>query len=282
MPSFLDLPPETRMAVYNILLGSSLLNTTRVLAGAKDDQRLECLKILCSIGQDDMLYDDTGTYVLWHYVGIRCNIHFADIDDLLHLASTCRLIRSELLALAWSNADITVRSHTLYMDLHCIFYDRLPYHICTFIRTLQLDARKDAWLPQQMAATCGLILRRLPHLRQVVVYIPRRVFGTHKKGYGRMLTLATLQALPLRITVNILHYIAPGDYDSYMRDHTRQEFHNFRRNWNKSADRWLGDLRARADRMRQKRRAKHVKTEQDGQVAGILEVTVKLRSLGML
>jgi hypothetical protein len=59
-------------------------------------------------------------------IGVRYNIHLADVSDLLFLAATCRLLRSELLALAWSNADMTVRSPTLYMDLHCILYDRLP------------------------------------------------------------------------------------------------------------------------------------------------------------
>jgi hypothetical protein len=287
MLSFLSLPPETRIIIYDLLLDSSRSSNARILAGVNNFRRqgtssLVRHKSVYRVHQDHIRFDGSGSTFLWRLIGARCNIHLADIGDLLFLAATCRLLRSELLALAWSNADMAVRSPTLYMDLHYIFYDRLPHQICTFIQTLQIDADKDAWSPQQMFATSGLILRRLPHLKKLVIYIPRRVSGTHKKGHGRMLTLATLRILPLRITVKISHHIAKEDYKEFMRYRALTDFHNRRREWNKSADSWLLLLRARVNWLRQKRSGQQMRRKQEDQVADVLEATVELRSLGIL
>jgi hypothetical protein len=287
MLSFLSLPPETRIIIYDLLLNSSRSSNARILAGVNNFRRegtssLVRHKSVYRVHQDHIRFDGSGSTFLWRMIGARCNIHLADIGDLLFLAATCRLLRAELLALAWSHADMAVRSPTLYMDLHCIFYDRLPHQICTLFQTLQIDADKDAWSPQQKFATSGLILRRLPHLKKLVVYIPRRVSSSHKKGHGRMLTLATLRIPPLRITVKISHYIAKEDYKDYMGYLTLTDLQNRRREWNKSAGNWLFILRARVNWLRQKRSARHMRRKQEDQVADILEGTVELRSLGRL
>jgi hypothetical protein len=287
MPSFLDLLPETRVMIYDSLLNSSRSNKERILAGVNNfhlerTSGLVRKKSVYRVQHNHIRFDGSGSTFLWRMIEARCNIHLADVSDLLFLAATCQLLRSEILALAWSNADMAVRSPTLYMDLHCIFYDRLPYQICTFIRTLQIDADKDAWSPRQMLATSGLILRRLPHLKHLIVYLPRRVFGVSKPGHGRTLTLATLRMLPLRIRINIFHYVAKEDYKQFMRFRTLEWLHNLRQQWNKSADDWLFNLRARDGFKGYKRRTRQSKRMQEDQVPDILEATVELRSLSML
>jgi hypothetical protein len=287
MSSFLDLPPENKVIIYDFLLSSTRSSKEGILAGVNNFHRertsgLARKKSVYRVQQNHIRFDGSGSTFLWRMIGARCNIHLADVSDLLFLAATCRLIRSEFLALAWSNADMTVRSPTLYMDLHCIFYDRLPYQICTFMRTLQIDADKDAWSPRQMLTTSGLVLRRLPHLKHLTVYIPRRGFGVPKLGYGRTLTLVTLRNLPLRIKINIFHYIAKEDYKKFMRNCTLEGLHHLRHQWNKLAEDWLFDLRARDGFKDYKRRIRQSKRMQEDQVADVLEATVELRSLSML
>lgn len=131
MPSFLDLPPETRVIFYDSLLSSSRSSKERILAGVNNFhlERASGLvrkKSVYRVQHDHIRFDGSRSTFLWGMIGARCNIHLADVSDLIFLAATCRLPRSELLALAWSNADMAVRSPTLYMDLHCILYDRLP------------------------------------------------------------------------------------------------------------------------------------------------------------
>jgi hypothetical protein len=188
MLSFLDLPPETRMTVYNILLKSSLTGNMRILYTGDDP--LRCVsgtnsvrhRLSYNTQQDRIAFIGNRIIKTQDTIDAECHINYAEIDDLLSLATTCRLLRSELLTLAWSNADISVSSPTLTTDLHCIFYNRLSSNACTFVRTLQVGIEEWAWSPQEIKNIAGLIRRRLPQLEQLTWNIPVRLPGCRQNA----------------------------------------------------------------------------------------------------
>lgn len=136
MLSFTDLPPEVRLAIYNILLQSTLSKTTRIYYLDRDPVDYGWLPSNRQSQSYSRICQEEDSF--WIHDMQRPKYDMHDIDDLLFLASSCRLLRAELLALAWSNADARILSPELYDDLHYIFYDRLSSVICRFIRTLQL------------------------------------------------------------------------------------------------------------------------------------------------
>lgn len=150
MLSFLDLPPEVRLAIYRILLQSTLARNTRILYSGTNPLRCgdtpHCIRHkqpFEHIARGLVSFLDARIIYARDIDRAKYNIHLADIDDLLFLAGTCRLLRSELLALAWSNADIHIESPESYNELDCIFYERLTSESCSFIRTLQYNVNQS-------------------------------------------------------------------------------------------------------------------------------------------
>jgi hypothetical protein len=95
----------------------------------------------------------------------------------------------------------TVHGFTLYSlrptALRNLYLHPDPANRCRQRRLVTTTDARNFWT----------YLRRLPHLGHLTVYIPRRVFGVPKPGYGRTLTLATLRIPPLRIKIKVFHYI---------------------------------------------------------------------------
>ncbi|KAH0291107.1 hypothetical protein M436DRAFT_56437 [Aureobasidium namibiae CBS 147.97] len=276
MLSFIDLPPEIRLAIYRLVLQFTLSRTKRIH------------------------YRDTDTFYYGNFLFIHQNQYYMrtrfdedptracdirrprysihDIDELLFLASTCRLLRAELLDLAWSNADLRIQSQELYNDLRNIFYERLSSKTCGFIRTLQLGLDTKTCNSTETKKIAVLIRRRLPQLKELTVYInldfePRvedlmpsvRIFGILPRHvaveFKRLLTLmGQRRPAPLR----------PRDppwsvvfYDRAYR----------------SAGMALRVLQAEVSSKVQKRKEEQAKRELGDQVCDILEDTDEMRSL---
>lgn len=208
----------------------------------------------------------------------ECNIHLADIDDLLCLASTCRLLRSEVLALAWSNADISITSPALLLDLHYIFLHRLSSDTCTCIRTLQIKIEEYAWSSRDMKQIVGLVHTRQPQLEELVLNLPIR-FSSHPNKTTirpRHDALMALQSLPRDVTVIFHHWMThnlsssrPGGGSGPLPA------------WSKNMDAYFKNIRCASNMKRQRRNDEQRKRVQEDQVADILEATRELRSLGM-
>ncbi|KAG9566485.1 hypothetical protein KCU77_g16778, partial [Aureobasidium melanogenum] len=282
MLSFLDLPTEVRLIIYKILLESTLAKNTRVLYSGDNPLRCghtspDCVRhkqTFKRIGSHGSIeFVDAVTIIVRAIMRARYNIHFADIDDLLSLASTCRLLRSELLALAWSNADVHIQSPENYNELHHVFYHRLTSESCDFIRTLQINFDYDQWWPSKSIKVVELIRVRLPKLEQLIVNgdFPKGNDGKpFAPGVAALRTLPSHIAVELRtvpadkfITRTLWDAICPGVLarrDGHMNAH-------------------LQYLRTEFGLVRQKRREKLVRMEQGDQMCDALEATVGMRSL---
>jgi hypothetical protein len=282
MPSFLDLPPETRMAVYNILLNSALTKNTRILYTGNNSPRCKAVphsirhRLSYKIKQDQIAFIGNQIIKTKDIIDAECHIHHADIDDLLSLATTCRLLRSELLALAWSNADISVSSPTLTTDLHWIFHDRLSTNACNFVRTLQVKIEECSWSREEMGNIAGLIRRRLPQLEQLIVNIPNRSAATKQKAWALWNVMPVLRAVISHVALKFKYYCVPSTLFKYSRSPEQMWI------WNKIANEHLEAIRAEIGPVHRDRRDKRVRREQEYQVADVLEATVKLRCLDML
>ncbi|KAK6005845.1 hypothetical protein QM012_007487 [Aureobasidium pullulans] len=207
MLSFLDLPPEIRLAIYKILLQSSLDKTTRILYSGTNALRCgdspHCVRHkqpFKYVAKGCVSFLDARIIYARDIDRAKYNIHLADIDDLLFLASTCRVSRSELLALAWSNANIRIESPEIYDELHCIFYDRLTSESCSSIRTLQHSINRSQWWASESKKVVGLIRRRLPRLEQLIVNIPVE-FGLRRNPLAP--AVAALRSIPLQNTIEL-------------------------------------------------------------------------------
>jgi hypothetical protein len=282
MPSFLDLPAETRMAVYNILLNCALTKNTRILYTG--DNPFRCVsgtnfvrhKLSYNIKQDQIAFIGNQIIKTQDIIDAECHIHRADVDDLLSLATTCRLLRSELLALAWSNADISVSSPTLTTDLHCIFYNRLSTNACNFVRNLQVKIEECSWSREEMRNIAGLIRRRLPQLEQLIVNIPNRSAATKQKAWALWNVMPVLRAILSHVALRFKYYCVPSILFKYSRS-PEQIW-----DWNKIANEHFEAIRAEVGPTHRGRRDKLAKREQKDQVADVLEATVELRPLGIL
>jgi hypothetical protein len=282
MPSFLDLPPETRTAVYNILLNSALTKNTRILYTGNNPLRCKEVphsirhRLSYKIKQDQVVFNGRKIIKTRDIIAAEYHIHHADIDDLLFLAATCRLLRSELLALAWSNADISVDSPTLITDLHCIFSNRLSSDICTFVRTLQVKIEEWAWSAEEIRNIAGFIRRCLPQLEQLILNVPVRPPSSKQRALNFKNVLPTFRAFPSRTTVKFRHHTVPPTSSKY--SHVSEQY----RNWNNAENAHLEAIRAEVEPVRRGRRDEQTKREQEDQVADVLEATVELRSLSRL
>lgn len=275
MLSFIDLPPEIRLVIYKILLQHTLAKDTRILyfgdnplrCGVFPD-RIRHKQPFRRVGSPgDIKFLNTRTDLASHIALKGYVIHLADIDDLLFLASTCRLTRSEILALAWSNADIRIESPETYNDLHCIFYDRLTSQSCEFIRTLQFNVIESEWSPSESGKIVGLVRSRLERLELLIVTILARSdppVGPLTPG------IAALRGLPLRIAVNLRYY---------HRFYLRRTIVSSGKRKDASKNARLQSLRAEIGLICQKRKEEQSKKDQGDQACEILEATAEMRSL---
>lgn len=288
MLSFLNLAPETRMTVYDFLLQSSLVSNKRIsyISNNALHQReplgARRYKLPSTIHENHLTFKGNKAIKKEKVTGAECNIHLADIDDLLSLAGTCRLIRSEILALAWSNADLSITSPALLPDLHYIFLHRLSSNTSIFIRSLQIKIEPQAWSSKEMRTIVGLVHTRLPQLEELVLNVPIR--GVTRVGTGedyitRRDAFMALRGLPRKATVTFHYWTVPG---------LSEQFHL----WNggpgpdpehsRNMGRYFKNLRYGLDMKRKRRSGEQMKREQVDQVADVLEATVVLRSLGMV
>jgi hypothetical protein len=165
------------MTVYNYLLDFEPAKETRILYTSITSRYgwfpiLQRHKPPYEIDQDHIHLTHNKT-CYWDDIRYEAlpSIHLTDIDTVLHLAATCRLLRPEVLALTWSNADISVSSSNLFKALYSIFYNVLLSDACSCIRTLQLENHSSAPV-REISKIIKLIRRRLPQLDQLVIYIP--------------------------------------------------------------------------------------------------------------
>jgi hypothetical protein len=202
-------------------------------------------------------------------------IHLANIEDLLALAGACRLLRSEILSLAWSNADIYVKASPIYKELTCIFDNRLSAECCNFIRTLRIEIKDTQWPPSEMRKMGQLITRRLPQLQTMFVVIRSDGFRTSsdppQKG------LLALASVPLSVTIKILTYI-PGDIDLMMRNNGAFSDQQLRDHRKKQDGKYEANLLATRSKGQQRRVMQEYVKQQDV-VGDLLEDTVEMRSL---
>ncbi|KAH0285112.1 hypothetical protein KCU62_g7796, partial [Aureobasidium sp. EXF-3399] len=282
MLSFLNLAPETRMTVYDFLLQSAFMSNKRIsyisdnALHQRDPPGAVRYKLTFRIRENHLTLKGNNAIKKQNVANAECNIHLADIDDLLGLANTCRLLRSELLALAWSNADISITSPALLSDLHYIFIHRLSSNACAFIRTLQIKIEDYAWSSRDMKQVVGLVHNRLPRLEELVLNCPIRAQPSKRSIKPRNDSLVALRGLPREVTVSFHCWrtqhrsILGGSGDSSPMP-----------KWSKNMDAHFKNIRYGLDMKSQKRRDEQARKEQGDQIADILGATVELRSLGM-
>lgn len=195
MLSFISLAPETRMTFYNFILQSCLMSNKRIFYFSDSGLHQRELsgavrhKLPFTIRENHLTFNGTKAITEFDITNAECNIHLADTDD---LRSTCRLVRSEVLALAWFNADVSITSPALLLDLHYVFVHRLSSNTCSFIRTLQIKMDERAWSSREARKIVGLVHTRPPQLEELVMNVsPRYLPLTVKKPskIGKMLSL---------------------------------------------------------------------------------------------
>ncbi|TIA53886.1 hypothetical protein D6C77_07955 [Aureobasidium pullulans] len=280
--SFLSLPPEIRTIIYNILLQSCLASNTRILYSGTNP--LRCGDTPHSIRHQQSYYVDPQDQICFHSNRILYSfetriathkIHHSNLDDLLSISATCRLIRSESLALIWSNADIHVKSPELSNELTWIFCNRLSWEACNFITTLHIHINQRTRSPShtEMSKSAGLLIRQLPQLKLLVVEM--RVSHLPKKDLPipELLALRILPN-PMRVIVKVHHYFSDWSISA----NRLRQVDNVREESNIWAEKALLAAREDVDLVRRKRRGEReekAKRDEDGEV---LEDTLEMRS----
>lgn len=280
MLSFTSLPPEVRMTIYNILLQSTLSKTTRIYYLDEDPVDYGYFPSIRQSQSFSRVRKDVRDIRVRDSRRPEYDIH--DIDDLLFLANTCRLLRAELLALAWSNADVRIQSPELYSDLRYIFCDLLSSESCGFIRTLNLVVDLKICMRSEIEKIVGLIRHQLPRLEQLIVYIN---INLDRRPDDLSPSVRALGILPLHITVKLRCF--PTRY-LVSRCHRGRAPPNTSRpsmyvGWTETAY-WsvntaLRVLQAELSLVGQERREKQAERESSDQVCDILEATTEMRSL---
>lgn len=96
--SFTNLPAEVRSLIYGFLLRDAVSECKYIVYyGRQGDMDKRVFEFFCREQRGLLFRDRNSTYA-----------RHVDISNLLKLAATCRLLRSEILFLAWSNADICI------------------------------------------------------------------------------------------------------------------------------------------------------------------------------
>ncbi|KAH0361455.1 hypothetical protein KCU65_g8719, partial [Aureobasidium melanogenum] len=228
--SFTALPPEIRSIVYNLLLHDTLSNNHRLIY---DGFCPSCITTTCQEPDKHakVLPFASRKFNADKFPRTALYVHLADFGHLLRLGATCKVLRSEILGLVWSNADIFIKSDNLAKTLSHIFDDCLSTDCCNFIRTLKVDIPTPfKEQPDHTKQIVRLIHHRLPQLEKLILY-PGREGPRHRLGFSRMaqsvfaslppriredqirsslgfphIGLSVLASLPLRISVEFRSY----------------------------------------------------------------------------
>ncbi|KAI5198506.1 hypothetical protein AUEXF2481DRAFT_44274 [Aureobasidium subglaciale EXF-2481] len=266
MSSFTDLAPEIRTSVYNILLRDSLANNQSILYYGRNPLRGHQLSRTSGRCKRQYTLNTLDRITFVPEVEARRVVHLENIDDLLNLAATCRLLHSDILAMAWSNADIHVGSDTLFKDLTCIFRDRLSTECCAFIHTLRLDIGERQWSLSAVNKTASLITSCLPQLQSLFLMIDCRCDLRGPSG------LMALAGLPSQITVIFRYY---WDFTRLPGSRPTSKTKDWADYKNDKSFRQLLDRRSKGHRRRKMREEKELMKA----AGSALQDTVELRAL---
>ncbi|KAK6005707.1 hypothetical protein QM012_007349 [Aureobasidium pullulans] len=146
VPLFTALSAEIRSLVYDILLQDTLSSNERLIYYGSCPKPQACNL-------------PTG----------KLYVHLADFSNLLRLAVTCKLLRSEILIIVWSNANIFIKFDDLARIMTHIFDDCRSTKCCHFFRTLQIDLPRLPKEPDDIREIVKLIHRRLPQLEELTL-----------------------------------------------------------------------------------------------------------------
>ncbi|KAG9527637.1 hypothetical protein KCU93_g5009, partial [Aureobasidium melanogenum] len=236
MASLTGLPPELRTVIYTYLLEDGLASGKRIVY-CHDDEQYNDLDF-SSVNEHPEDKDDTqpeSEFAAWtrsrmdyernhqdritSLIDVRYTygpdvlngaIHHANIDDLLALASTCRRMRTEVLPIAWSNADITFYTPDNHFkdDIFHIFSHVLSSSTCTMIRNLHIDIGTRYWSASDVSETAYFIMKHLPNLKDLHVSVASENIEVDLPEfyYG----LCALTALPYQIMVEVTTYMHPS------------------------------------------------------------------------
>ncbi|KAH0385870.1 hypothetical protein KCU92_g3129, partial [Aureobasidium melanogenum] len=202
MSSFTALPPEIRSVVYNMLLHDTLSNKKRLIY---DGACPDCCTTSC---QEPEKHSKVLPFAYRKFNALTfphktLYVHLADFGDLLRLAATCKVLRSEILILVWSNADIFIKSNDLAKTLTHIFEDCLAIECCNFIRTLHIDIPRPVQEqpdgPDHTKQIVKLIHHRLPQLEELILSFNENR-NRHSLRFSQV-AMSMLASLPLRISV---------------------------------------------------------------------------------
>ncbi|THZ66006.1 hypothetical protein D6C85_08241 [Aureobasidium pullulans] len=234
MVLLIDLPPELRMTIWDSMLQKALVSEKRIVYCDDDgqhDESPECsdddipssMETVASspiVGWSRiaMQYDKNHQGRFISLVDVRYRygpsvlkraVHHANIDALLALASTCRKIRSEVLALAWGNADITIYApdNGFKADVMHMFGRCLSEETCSLIRTLHVDVGKPDWSCKYVNQMAHFINKRLPNLETLTIAVART--NTQGRDIEVDKGLQALNCLPFTILLEIMAYIHP-------------------------------------------------------------------------
>ncbi|THX05540.1 hypothetical protein D6D13_07101 [Aureobasidium pullulans] len=279
---FLSLPPEIRMIIYNILLQSCLASNTRILCNGINP--LRCGDTPHSIRHQQSYHVDPQDRICFRRILYSCNIrnatyniHHSNLDDLLSISATYRLIRSESLALIWPNADIHIKSPELSNESTWIFRNRLSWEACNFITTLHIHINQRTRSPShtEMSKSAGLLIRQLPQLKLLVVEM--RISHLPKKDLP-IPELLALRILPMRVIVKVHHYFSDWFLNRSLSANRLQQVDNVREESNMWAEKALLAAREDVDLIRRKRRGEREEKANRDEDGEVLEDTLEMRS----
>ncbi|THY22632.1 hypothetical protein D6D01_06241 [Aureobasidium pullulans] len=282
--SFLILPPEIRMIIYNILLQSCLASNTRILYSGTNP--LRCGDTPPSIRHQQSYHVDPQDRIYFlssrilYSIDIRkatYKIHHSNLDDLLSISATCRLIRSESLALIWSNADIHVKSPEFSNELTWILCNRLSWEACNSITTLHIHINQKTRSPshKEITKSAGFLICQLPQLKLLVVEM--RISYSPKKDLP-IPELLALRILPMRVTVKVHHYVSDWFLKRFLNANRFQQVKNVREASNMWAEKVLLAARENVDLVHRKRRGERDEKAKRDEVGEVLEDTLEMRS----
>ncbi|KAI5204696.1 hypothetical protein E4T39_03473 [Aureobasidium subglaciale] len=269
MSPFTGMAPEIRTSVYNILLHDSLINDQRILYYGRNPLRGHHTSQTSGRLKRQYLLDAQDRIAFVPGSKARRVLHLDDIDNLLNLAATCHLLRSDILAMAWSNADIYVGSDTLFKDLTCVFKNRLSTECCAFIRTLRLDIGEEEWSLSQVNKTAGLITSCLPQLQSLFL---ATTHGSVVRERDRPSGLKALASLSPHVTVIFRYNLRPSIFEAMQRAGSVRAWADQE---NERSFTELLTLRTKSHRRRKMRAEKELRNE----VGSFLQDTVVLRAL---
>ncbi|KAG9859449.1 hypothetical protein KCU98_g67, partial [Aureobasidium melanogenum] len=254
--SFTALPPEIRSVVYNILLHDTLSNNKRLIY---DGACPECCTTSCQEPKKHgkVLPFASRKFNAHTFPHKTLYVHLADFGDLLRLAATCKLLRSEILGLVWSNADIFIKSNNLAKTLTHIFDDCLSTECCNFIRTLHVDIPRPVQEePDHTKQIVKLIHHRLPRLEELILSLfkDRNSYSLHFPQAA----MSVLASLPSRINVQFRNY---SQYNLSPHQQYRINPQVGREYLNTRDEAYLDAIRSRRERRKQKKAEKKRRNE---------------------